>query len=84
MAADAVDRYVTVTNRVDLNIAGGDMNCWYEQLMKKTQEQEAFCQIHLGEGSTILKCNACGQVYSSELLMADHCVHNHTTPTAKK
>jgi hypothetical protein len=63
---------------------GGDMNKWYAQLMKKAQESEAFSQSHLGEGSTIRKCNACGQVYCSELLMADHCVRNHTSPTPKQ
>lgn len=69
---------------LNLEGAGGDMNCWYEQLMKKAQKQEDFCQSHLGEGSTILKCNACGQVYSSKLLMADHCVRNHTSLTPKE
>jgi hypothetical protein len=66
----------------DLYDAGGDMNCWYEQLMKKEREQEDSNQ--LGRGSTILKCNACGQTYCSEILMADHCVHNHTSRTEKK
>jgi uncharacterized OB-fold protein len=68
---------------LDLYGAGDDMNCWYEQLMKKEQEQEDYLQIHLGKGSTIMKCNACGQVYCSEILMADHCVHNHTSQTEK-
>lgn len=69
---------------LDLCDAEGDMNCWYEQLMKKEQECEDWLQIHLGKGSGIMECNACGQVYCSEILMADHCVRNHTSQTEKK
>jgi hypothetical protein len=69
---------------LDLEGAGGDMNCWYTQVIKKARDEETLLQSRLGEGSTILKCNACGQVYCSKLLMADHCVRNHTSPTPKE
>jgi hypothetical protein len=57
---------------------GTDMNRWYGRIMKKAQKREDYLKIHLGKGSTIRKCNACGQTYSSELLMADHCLREHT------